>query len=164
MAKTIIGIMGPGDGASAEVRDRARKIGRLAAEKGWVVLTGGRASGVMQAASQGAKEAGGLTIGVLPGADLTGTSGFIDLPIPTGMGNARNAINALSSSVLIAVGMGPGTASEVALGIKSGKGIVLTSVSESALAFFKEIGGEKIRHAASAEDAIGETERLLSGP
>ena len=162
MKKTIIGIMGPGEGSSGEVRDQARKIGRLAAERGWIVLTGGRAQGVMHAASEGAKEAGGLTIGILPEADEAGMSGCVDVPIATGMGNARNAINVLSSRVLVAVGMGPGTASEVALGIKSGKQVVLTSVSETALAFFREIGKGQVHYAASAEDAIRKTASILA--
>lgn len=67
MAKTVIGVMGPGDNATKEECDSAFELGKLIANKGWILLTGGRNVGVMEAASRGAKEAGGLTIGILPG-------------------------------------------------------------------------------------------------
>ena len=125
MSKTIIGVMGPGAGASKTDCANAYELGKLIAQEGWVLLTGGRNVGVMDAANTGAKTANGLTVGILPTADRSGISKAIDIPIFTDMGNARNNINVLSSDVVIACGMGAGTASEVALAIKANKPVVL---------------------------------------
>ena len=67
------------------------------------------------------KSAGGMTIGIVPAADASEVSDAIDIPIITGLGGARDNINALSCSVLVAVGMGPGTCAEVALALKAGE-------------------------------------------
>ena len=75
----------------------------------------------MDEVSKGAKDAGGLVVGVIPTSDRSGCSDAVDIAIVTGMGNARNNINVLSSDVVVACGMGPGTASEVALALKSQK-------------------------------------------
>lgn len=66
MSKPIIGVMGPGDGATQADIKYACKLGKLIAEQNWILLTGGRNSGVMNAASKGAKKSGGLTVGILP--------------------------------------------------------------------------------------------------
>ena len=92
MAMTIIGVMGGGSSATAYTCGQARRLGELIANEGWVLLTGGRNAGVMDAASQGAKAAGGLTVGVLPDAHKERLSEHVDIPIVTGMGNARNVI------------------------------------------------------------------------
>src|SRR4028119_2317735 len=115
MRKILIGVMGPGTGASQADQQNAHALGKLIAEEGWVLLTGGRNVGVMDAANTGAKAANGLTVGILPTVEPSGISKAIDIPIFTDMGNARNNINVLSSDVVIACGMGAGTASEVAL-------------------------------------------------
>jgi hypothetical protein len=82
----------------------ARELGRLLAERGWIVLTGGRPAGVMAAASAGAKEVpGSLTLGILPGASGAGPD--VDVAVFTGMGDARNAINVLTSDVIVACGI-----------------------------------------------------------
>ena len=138
--RPVIGVMGASDGADAATVALAEALGEAIARRGWVLLTGGRDSGVMQAASRGAKRvAGSLTIGVLPGED--GAAADVDVAIFTGMGNARNVINVLSSDVVVACGRGgPGTASEVALALKSGKPVVLLAPSREAEAFFRSIG------------------------
>jgi len=108
-------------GASAEEKAVAEKVGAAAARAGWVVLTGG-GRGVMEAASRGAIEAGGLTVGILPNAGPGGgyPNPWVRVPIYTGSGSARNAFNVLSADLCIAVGGGPGTLSEIALALKSG--------------------------------------------
>lgn len=106
MKKPIIGVMGPGDGATQKEIKHAYKLGQLIAEQNWILLTGGRNVGVMGAASKGAKSSGGLTIGILPSENKNGMSKFVDIPICTGMGSARNNINVLSSDVVIACGSG----------------------------------------------------------
>ncbi|MEM9675458.1 MAG: cytochrome, partial [Bacteroidota bacterium] len=72
--KIIIGVMGPGEGAKPEACATAYQLGRLLASKGWITLCGGRKAGVMEAVSRGAKEAGGITVGILPGEDNQQTS------------------------------------------------------------------------------------------
>ena len=75
----IVGVMGPGEGATARDREDAYQLGRAIAQEGWSLVTGGRNEGVMDSASRGAKEAGGLTIGVLPSSDKNGVSRFVDV-------------------------------------------------------------------------------------
>jgi uncharacterized protein (TIGR00725 family) len=114
----------------------AEKLGRFIAENNWVLLTGGRNTGVMDAASKGAFEAGGSVIGVLPGDSHDGMSDFVTIPILTGMGSARNVINILTADVVVVCGMGPGTASEAALALKHDKPVMFTKVSERELELF----------------------------
>ena len=138
MRRPIIGIMGagePGPGSLAA----ARELGALVAEQGWILLTGGRPAGVMAAACAGAKRVpGGLTLGILPG--ISGAGPDVDVAVFTGMGDARNAINVLTSDVVVACGVeGPGTASEVALALKADKPVILLGASEQASSFFKSL-------------------------
>lgn len=122
--RTVIGVVG-GAIVAPKVLDDAYAVGRLVAERGWVLLNGGRNAGVMEASARGAKDAGGLVVGILPGDTTTGVAAAVDIAIPTGMGDARNAINVLASQVVIALPGGPGTVSEVALALKAGRTVVL---------------------------------------
>jgi uncharacterized protein (TIGR00725 family) len=124
MAMFIVGVMGGGEGTSAEICRQAYTLGSLIAKEGWVLLNGGRVAGVMGASARGAREAGGLTVGILPGKDLMGASPHVDIPIVTGLGDARNYINILSSSVVVVLPGGAGTLSEAALALKNGKTII----------------------------------------
>ena len=78
----------------------------------------------MEAACRGAHEAGGRTIGILPGAERAAANRFVDVAIPTGLGEARNALVVRSADALVAVGGGYGTLSEIALALKAGKPVV----------------------------------------
>jgi uncharacterized protein (TIGR00725 family) len=122
--RTIIGVMGGAVVDDVSITN-AYEIGRHIAENDWVLLSGGRNAGVMAASAQGASEAGGLVIGILPGDSSTGVSPHVDVAIPTGMGDARNAINVLASHVVVALPGGPGTISEVALALKAGRPVVM---------------------------------------
>ena len=136
----MIGIMGAAAPTPASYA-AAENLGRLVAERGWIVLTGGEPSGVMAAACAGAKQvAGSLTLGILPGtSERAGPD--VDVAVFTGMGDARNAINVLSSDIIVACGVeGPGTTSEVALAIKAGKPVILLGASSAARAFFRSVG------------------------
>jgi uncharacterized protein (TIGR00725 family) len=138
--RPVIGVMG-GSASAPSTLDAARRLGRLAAEAGWVVLTGGRPAGVMEAASEGAKSVpGSLTVGILPSGPEGPVSAAVDIAVFTGVGEARNAINVLSSDVVVACGVeGPGTASEVALALRLARPTILLAPSTEAAAFFRTI-------------------------
>jgi uncharacterized protein (TIGR00725 family) len=159
--KPMIGVMGPGDGATPELIRLAEELGRQIALAGWITLSGGRNAGVMDAVNRGAKSAGGLTVGILPTTERDKISTHVDIPIITDMGGARNNINVLSSDVVIACGTGRGTASEIALALKSNKKVVLLAASEAAKTFFQEIGGPLISLADSPLAAVKLCEKFL---
>ncbi|WP_041389008.1 TIGR00725 family protein [Polaromonas sp. JS666] len=111
-----VGIIGPGDGGTREC-EAAYRIASLLGRAGMAVVSGGR-GGVMEAASRGAFEAGGVTIGILPEEDTRCANRYLSVAIPTGIGEMRNALIARSSICLVAIGGGMGTISEMALGLK----------------------------------------------
>jgi uncharacterized protein (TIGR00725 family) len=160
--ETVIGIMGPGKGTSQEVLVLAQQLGALVAQNGWTLLTGGRPEGVMEAASKGAKLHGGRTVGVLPYReyDAAKVSAYVDLPILTGMGEARNFVNVLTSQVVLVCGMGSGTASEAALAIKANRPVVLVAPDRTTAEFFRSITNG-LRVAEDAATAIRMTKDLL---
>ena len=130
-----------GSVAEPSTLEAAHCLGRLVAEAGWAVLTGGRPAGVMEAASSGAKSVpGGLTVGILPGGPDGLVSAEVDIAVFTGIGEARNAINVLSSDVVVACGVGgAGTASEVALALRLARPTILLAPSPEAAAFFRTL-------------------------
>ncbi len=154
MRKTIIGVMGVGNLATPRDLDNAYQLGQLIAQNGWILLTGGRKAGVMEAANKGAKIAGGLTVGILPGKDTSNLAEDVDIAIITDLGNARNNINVLSSDVIIACGMGAGTASEIALALKNQKKVILLNDNPISKEFFKSLSPEKVLIARNPEQAI----------
>jgi uncharacterized protein (TIGR00725 family) len=162
MAKTIVGIMGPGENATPDDNELAFELGKAIAEKGWLVLTGGRSFGVMDAAMKGAHEANGLTIGVLPNDNGVNASDHADIKILTGMGSARNMINVLSSHIIVVIGMAAGTASEVALALKTNKKVILLNQDEITIRFFKNIGTYKVMIATSVDETIKMIKDYLS--
>jgi uncharacterized protein (TIGR00725 family) len=159
MRRILIGVLGPGEGAGQREMDDATLIGELIAKAGWVVLTGGRVAGVMGAAAKGARAAGGLTVGLLPTPDTLGASPAVDVVLATGLGEARNAVVALSSNACVVCGMNAGTASEVALAIRAKKPIVLLRADETTAKFFRSLDSDIVRVAMSA----GETIEMLRG-
>ena len=152
--RPVVGVMGAGEGASDGDVRLAEELGERIAAEGWVLLTGGRDAGVMAAASRGAKRvAGSLTIGILP-SESGPVAPAVDVAVFTGMGNARNAINVLSSDVVVACGNGgPGTASEIALALKCGKPVVLLGAARELADFVATLGG-RVHRASSAEEAV----------
>jgi uncharacterized protein (TIGR00725 family) len=101
----------------------AEKVGREIAHCGAVLICGGR-GGVMEAACRGARSAGGTTVGILPGTDRAQANPYVDIPIVTGLGEARNALVVRSADAVIAVRGGYGTLSEIALALKMGRPVV----------------------------------------
>lgn len=120
--KPIIGVIGDSNPAE-KTRLLAGETGRLIADAGAILVCGGL-GGIMEAAARGAKEAGGLTVGVLPGYEAAAANSYIDIPICTGMGHARNAIIAATACALIALEGAHGTLSEMALGLKLGRRVI----------------------------------------
>ena len=114
--RPIVAVIGPSDASAGEL-ETAAQVGRLVAGQGWVLLTGGR-GGVMEAASRGADEVGGLVIGILPGTSAAEANAHAHIPIVTGLGEARNAVIALTAAGIIAVGKGYGTLAEVGFALR----------------------------------------------
>ena len=108
---------------STQVATLAEKVGSEIARRGAVLVCGGR-GGVMEAACRGAKGAGGMTVGILPGADRSQANPYVDLPIATGLGEARNVIVVRTVDAVIAVSGGYGTLSEIGLALKMGRPVV----------------------------------------
>jgi uncharacterized protein (TIGR00725 family) len=114
--KLRIGVLGPGT-ATPITLALAQEVGAEIARRGAILVCGGL-GGVMDAAARGAKNTGGLTVGILPGVDSREANESIDIPVVTGMGEARNLLVVRSSNVVIAIAGSFGTLSEIALAMK----------------------------------------------
>jgi len=142
-------VVGPSQGAP-EALKAAEAVGRALAERGAVVVGGGL-GGAMEAACRGAKDAGGTTVGILPGPDRAAANAHVDVAVATGLGEARNAIVARTADAVIAVGGAYGTLSEVALALCAGTPVVGLGTWE----LFRD--GELdpgIQRAESAQEAV----------
>ena len=115
-------MIGPGEAAADEL-ETAEELGRLIAEASAALVCGGR-GGVMEAACRGARSAGGLTVGILPGRDRRDANPYVDVAIPTGLGEARNALVVRSADAVVAVGGAYGTLSEIAFALRAGTPVV----------------------------------------
>lgn len=118
----IISVIGAGT-CNNEIYSIAEEIGKLIAQKGATLVTGGL-GGVMEAASKGAIEAGGTTVGILPGFSKEDANKYVSIPITTGLSHARNIIIARSADAVIAVSGEYGTLSEIAVALKLGKPVI----------------------------------------
>ncbi len=118
----IIAVVGDGQ-CDAATAAEAEAVGRALAERGATVVCGGL-GGVMEAACRGAKSAGGLTVGILPGTDRHAANPWVDIPIVTGLGQARNLLVVLTGQAVVAVHGGYGTLSEIAHALKAGIPVV----------------------------------------
>ena len=155
----VIGVMG-GHEATVEILEDARRIGEEIAGRGHVLLTGG-GGGVMKAASEGAYRAGGLVLAVIPSDRVRPLEGypneFVDIAICTGMADARNAINAKTPHVIIAVDGGWGTVSEIAHAMRSGTPVIGLNTPAIGLPH-----GEGLITCNTVEVALTLLDRLLS--
>jgi len=118
----IIAVVG-GFSVSPETYEKARRVGHEIAAAGVVLVTGGL-GGVMEAASQGAKEKGGVVIGILPGIDRREANRYVDIPVVTGMGDGRNLLIVQTAQAVIALPGEYGTLSEIALALKVGRPVI----------------------------------------
>ena len=120
--KIFIGVIGTSQANNEELKI-AEEVGKEIAKKNGVLVCGGE-GGVMEAACKGAKSAGGLTIGIIPGFGARDANPYVDVPIVTGMSHARNIIVVRTSNAIIAIGGGYGTLSEIAFAIRLGVPII----------------------------------------
>lgn len=120
--KVLIGVVGSGNASLAGII-LAREVGRLLAERGWVVVCGGL-GGIMDAAAQGCYDAGGDVVGILPGTSTDNASAYVTIPVVTDLGHARNVVIAHTAAALIAIEGEYGTLSEIAIGLKLGRPVV----------------------------------------
>ncbi|HEV2712066.1 MAG TPA: hypothetical protein VGU26_03130 [Gaiellaceae bacterium] len=133
-------------GSGAEHEGRAEEVGRLLAERGCTVVTGGR-NEVMAAAARGAKAVGGTTLGILPGEVRDDANEWIDHVVITGIGHGRNLAVAASGDAVIAVGGSWGTLAEIAFARRLGRPVVILEPGW-------EVEGDGIERAESAEQAV----------
>jgi hypothetical protein len=145
MRRRQISVVGAGN-ASPDLAALAEEVGRLLAGRGCTVVCGGL-GGVMEAVARAASEAGGVTIGVLPGESTGEANPWIEHAVATGIGHARNLAVVASGEAVIAIGGEWGTASEIALARKLGRPVVLLGEGP-------EIGGEGIVRAATPAEAV----------
>jgi uncharacterized protein (TIGR00725 family) len=154
--------MGGGEIVHAGDYEDARRLGGLIAKEGWILLNGGRTSGIMEASARGAKENGGLTIGILPGNDPAWASEYIDIPILTGIGLARNYINVLTSEVVVALPGRTGTISEIALALNIGKKVISLNFDLGTL-FKKYEEAKQLTYAKQPEEVVSLIKKILRG-
>ena len=120
--KITISVIGSHD-INGEVEQIAHSIGKIVAKIGAVLVCGGL-GGVMEAASRGCKEAGGLTIGLLPGKEKNDANPYIDIALPTSIGFARNAMVACSAHIIVALPGSYGTSCEISYGLVFGRPVI----------------------------------------
>ena len=118
----LISVIGPGENDS-EFATIAEEVGREIARRDFAVICGGL-GGIMESVCRGAKSEGGLTIGILPGENKGDSNKYLDIPIITGIGQARNLAVALSGDVIIAIGGNFGTLSEISFALRFNKNII----------------------------------------
>jgi uncharacterized protein (TIGR00725 family) len=163
--RPVIGVMGAGEGASPQALRLAEALGEAITAHGLALLTGGRAAGVMAAASRGAMRGGDhLVIGVLPDDGRGGegrSTAELDVALFTGIGRARNVINVLSADVVVVCGGGgPGTASEAAHAIDLGRPLILLAAPSPWPEFFTGLSAG-VTITADVPDTLGAILRIL---
>ncbi len=147
-----------GDGkCDQKIYQTAYEVGQLIAERGATLVCGGL-GGVMEAACKGAKSKNGLTVGILPSEDRKWANSYVDVAIPTALGEARNVLIARCADAVIAVGGEFGTLSEIALALKMGKPVVGIGTWE----LFKGQRKDKsIIYAAHPQEALNAVLQML---
>jgi uncharacterized protein (TIGR00725 family) len=143
-------VVGPNEGSQEEL-SAAEEIGRLLAERGAALVCGGL-GGAMEAACRGARSAGGTTVGILPGLDRALANPFVDVALPTGLGEGRNVLVVRAADAVIAVGGAYGTLSEIALALRAGTPVVGLHTWELVRQGQRDEG---VIRAADAREAVG---------
>ena len=160
-----VAVIGDGDPSGPDahrVLEWAEEIGQLLARAGATVVTGGL-GGVMRAASRGAVSAGGMTIGILPGADAREANEYVRLSIPTGLGVMRNLVVVTAADAVVAVGGRHGTLSEIGLALRMGRHVV--ALSSWRVESEHRLGGPRVHRARDPREATSMVVRLAqNGP
>ena len=117
-----VGVIGAGECGDSTFKT-ARNLGFQIGKKGWILVCGGL-GGIMEAAAKGCVEAGGMTLGILPGSERNSANPYIRIALPTGLGEGRNLLVVRTSDVLVSIAGGYGTLSEIALALKAGKPVI----------------------------------------
>jgi len=115
----IVSVIGPSEPSGKEY-DMAYEVGKFLASRGFAVATGGK-SGIMEAALKGAKDSGGLTIGILPEDEVRYANKYVDIPITTGLGEVRNFVLINTGIIIVSIGISEGTLIEISYALKRGK-------------------------------------------
>jgi len=149
-----VAVSGGGD-ADEETCRLAEEVGRELARRGAVVVTGGL-GGVMEAVCRGAKAEGGTTIGILPSDDRAVANAWVDVAVPTGLGEGRNALVVRAADAVVALAGGFGTLSEIALALRLGKPVVGLDTWELARS------GEPVAAVVAAADPVDAAEKAVS--
>jgi len=149
-----VAVSGGGD-ADEETCRLAEEVGRELARRGAVVVTGGL-GGVMEAVCRGAKAEGGTTIGILPSDDRAVANAWVDVAVPTGLGEGRNALVVRAADAVVALAGGFGTLSEIALALRLGKPVVGLDTWELARR------GEPVAAVVAAADPVDAAEKAVS--
>lgn len=144
----VVAVVGPGRASEAE-EEAAHHVGRRVADAGLVLVCGGL-GGVMAAACSGARSAGGLTIGLLPGLDRRDANPDVVVAVPTGLGEGRNVLVVRSADAVVAIGGGHGTLAEIALALRAGLPVIGLDTWELSRAGSAEPGIEVARDAGDA--------------
>jgi uncharacterized protein (TIGR00725 family) len=140
-----VAVIGPGR-ASPEELQVAEDVGARLADAGAVVVTGGL-GGVMEAASRGARSRQGRTVGILPGEDREAANGWVEIAVATGLGELRNGLVVRAVDVVVAIGGGHGTLSEIGLALRTGRPVI-------GLGTWEVHGVEHVSSPATAIDRI----------
>jgi uncharacterized protein (TIGR00725 family) len=156
--QTYVAIVGGYEADDATLR-LAEETGRLLGQRGAVIVTGGR-SGVSAAASKGAYEAGGTTIGILPSTDRSEGNPWLSLTVVTGMGDTRNALVAMNGDVVIAFDGAYGTLSEIAFALLHDRPVIGVGAWELRRAGLDDAAITRVTTAAQAVEQV--TQRLAS--
>ena len=153
-----IAVLGKGDGCSQAAYALAEEVGREIGSRGHTLICGGR-NGVMEAACKGAKAAGGTTVGILPGDDRAGANQYVDFPIATGIGYARNVLVTLNADACIAIDGEFGTLSEIGHALGFGKPVV--GLKTWTLTRADGAPEQKLQVASGPGDAVAQAEKLV---
>ncbi len=155
----VVAVIGAAN-ASPALLNHAEALGAALARAGFRIVCGGR-GGVMEAACRGAAEAGGSTVGILPGLDASEANPWVQIAIPTGLGLGRNLVVVASADAVVAVGGGSGTLSEIALAWQLGKPLVGLDVGEgwSSRLAGESLDGKRSDRIVAASDAADATAR-----
>jgi uncharacterized protein (TIGR00725 family) len=141
-----IAVIGPGRDAGEAELAQAEEAGAAIADAGATLICGGL-GGVMEAACRGARSRGGFTVGLLPGSDREDANGWVVLALPTGLGEARNALIVRAADAVVAIGGGWGTLSEIAFALRAGVPVLGVGTWELAH------GGEPVAGVRAVDDA-----------